>query len=198
MQKVVDIIGFLSDQLLRGWAAFWVAKYLHRAYEANEITSCRYFFTTVYLSCVESAVLALSRMLLSYQDSIGIEYLLNCASQNVKDFPHADEKTILNSISSHKQQLSSIDPFLQSLRRNRDQTLAHLDRKYVTNPVKITSIPNIDMQEAEGTFRLVLKIINTYKGYAEDSELRLDSLETNIEDDLKYLIGLIDQANNRD
>lgn len=187
----MDIISFLSDQLIRGWVAFLTAKYLNLLYQTDKITSSRHFFAAAYLSCTESSILALSRIIITHGDSISVEHLLNCVTQNAARFPHADKQTVLRSVDEHMRELYRIEIFLGTLKTHRDRTLAHLDRKYVNNPTEIFATPDIDMRQVEQTYRLLLNILNTYKGYVESSDLHLSALETDIESDLDYLISLM-------
>jgi len=196
-EKIQDILGYLSNQLARGWLFFLVAKYVYQAFQSSQITSARHFFAATYLSCIESAILALSRLAVPHSDSISIEYLLNCSAQSPKAFPRAQKEVVLNSVSEHRQQLKAIGSLIANVKEQRDQTIAHLDRKYVNNPSAIFSSPPLDMREIERTFVLLLRIINTYKRYLDSSELFLNFLAPNVRDELEYLIGLIEKDNER-
>lgn len=196
--KIRDILGYLSDQLARGWLAFLISKHLYRAFQSQQITCARYLFITTYLSCTESAILALSRLTIPNGDSINIEYLLNISEKNSQAFPHAHKEEILKAVLEHKQKLAAIGSLLANIKEQRDRTIAHLDKKYINNPAIITANPPIDMNEVEKVFQLILHIINRYKGYFESSELYLANFERNIEDDLGYLLHLIKEADERD
>lgn len=196
--KIKDILSYLSDQLGRGWLALQVSKYLYQAFQNSKITSARYFFISAYLSCTESAVLALSRLVIPNQDSINIEYLLNTAKHNSKVFSNVGKEEVLKAILEHEQKLKTIASLMVSIKDHRDRTLAHLDRKHINDPAAIIANPSIDMQEVEKVFYLILQIINTYKGYLDSSELYLTNLEKEIEDDLGYLLNLIKKADERD
>ena len=193
----MDILGYLSDELDRGWIALLVAKHLHQAFENQKLTCTRYFFTSAYLSCVESAVLTLSRLIIPNNDSINIEYLLNVSEQNPRAFSYASKEEILKTVLEHKQQFGTIASLIASIKDHRDRTIAHLDRKYINDPKVIFANPPIDMREVERVFQLVLQIINTYKGYSDSSELDLSHLEREVADDLGYLAHLIKEANER-
>ncbi len=195
--RIQDILGYLSDQLGRAWLIFSVAKCIHQANQDGRITSARYFFTATYLSCAEFAVLALSRLTVPHGGSINIEYLLNCCEQNSRAFPHASREEVLHSVSEHREQLASMHSFIENVRVHRNRTIAHLDRRYVNDPSSIFATPPIDMREVEETFELLLRIINTYKGYLDSSELYLASLEPSVMEELEYLIGLIEKDNER-
>jgi len=197
-QKIKDVLGYLSDQLVRGWVALQVSKHLYQALQNQKITCARYFFTSAYLSCTESAVLTLSRLIIPNNDSINIAYLLNVSKQNPKAFSYTGKEEVLKAVLEYEQKIETIASLVVSIKDHRDRTIAHLDRKYINDPTVIFANPPIDMREVERVFHLVLQIINTYKGYFDSSELYLAHLEKEVEDDLGYLTHLIKEADERD
>ncbi|MBN1318448.1 MAG: hypothetical protein JXA42_23410 [Anaerolineales bacterium] len=197
-QKARDIIGHLAYQLARGWTTFVVAKHVHEARSGKRINCAHYFFNTVEESCIESAILALSRVLIPHIDSINVQYLLNYSEQNHRVFPRADQQTIIDNVQRHRQQLASISSLIANIKEQRDRTVAHLDRKHVTNPSAVYAYPPLNYLEIESVFSLLLCIINTYSGYLVPSEdIRLDDIEPSVVDDMSCLVKLIEQDNAR-
>lgn len=195
-QKARDIIGHLAHQLMKGWGAFFVAKHVHEARASRRINCAHYFFGIAEESCIESAFLALSRIIVPHDDSISIQYLLNYAEQNHQVFSRADRQLIMNYVGQHRQQLDSVSSLIANIKEQRDRTVAHLDRKHVTNPSAVYSHPPLDYTEFENIFRLLLRILNTYLGHLRPSEeIYLDDLDPSITEDLSYLVGLIEQDN---
>ena len=196
--KIQDILGYLSGQLGSAWRVFSVAKHIYQANQDGRITGARYFFPATYLSCTESAVLAISRLTVPHGDSINIEYLLNCCEQNSRAFPSASREEVLHSVSEHREQIANQHTFIENVKIHRDQTICHLDRRYVNDPLSIFATAPIDMKGVENAFELLLRIINTFRGYLDSSELHLASLvEPRVVEDLEYLIGLIEKDNER-
>lgn len=198
MKRVIKILGYLTNQIMRGRAAFISAKHLAQALEENKTLSSRIFFKTAYFSCIESSILTLSKLALSDKKSVNINYLLNCAEQSSNNFPYASKRVVLDSISKHKNQLLDIAPFMGIVKAQRNKTLAHLDKSHVNNPDEIFSIPDIDIQEVGKVFQLLLDIVDTYEGYARSSQLHLTSFEKSLSNDIDYLMELIDQATIQD
>jgi hypothetical protein len=175
-----------------------VAKHVHDARSSQRINCAYYFFNTVEEACIESAILALSRVIVPNNDSINVQYLLNYSEQNHHAFPRADQQTIADSVQQHRQQLASISSLIANIKEQRDRTVAHLDRKHVTNPSAVYAYPPLNYMEIESVFGLLLRIINTYSGYLVPSEdIRLDDIEPSVVDDMSYLIKLIEQDNAR-
>ena len=196
-QKIQDTLEHLSGQLIRGWMFFLASKYIHQAYKANKITCAMHFFGTTYLSNSESAVLALSKLVIPHNDSVNIQYLLNCAENSPKVFNHANKTEILQAVTKHRQELHDIALFIENIKTHRDQTLTHLDRKYINAPETVLATPPVNMNEVERAFILVLEMVNAYKGYLDSSELYLAHLEREVIDDLEFLFGSIKEADKR-
>ena len=197
-QRVRDIIGHLTHQLANGWGAFLVARHIHEARASRQINCAHYFFSISEESCIESALLALSRVIVAHNDSINIQYLLSYVEQNHQAFPSVDEKTLTDSVSRHIQELNNISSLIANIREQRNRTIAHLDRRHVTNPSSVYTHPPLDYREVEQAFGLLLGIINTYSGYLRPSEeIRLDNIDAGIDEDSNYLVRLIEEANRR-
>lgn len=195
-QKARDIIGHLAHQLAKGWGAFLVAKRIHEIQASKRINCVHYFFGITEESCIESAILALSRVIVSHDDSINIQYLLNYAEQNHQIFSRAGRQEIMDRVQQHREQLNAISSLIANIKEQRDRTVAHLDRKHITNPSAVYTHPPLNYREVENTFGLLLSIINTYSGYMSPSEeIRLDNIDSGVIEDLNYLVGLIEQEN---
>ena len=197
-EKILDIIGYLSNQMVRGWSAFLVAKNIHLAYQEGRISSSVFFFTATYQASIEAAFLTLSRILLKNRDSISFEYLLDVVSDNKSTYPPGYKENVLKTITNHKQELEQFASFRETLKTQRDKISAHLDREFVNNPGSISLIPPLDFNEGAKAFKFLLKVINAYKGYFDASVLLLSSLDSDIPEDIEYLLNLIKADNERD
>jgi hypothetical protein len=193
LSKIPNILSHLSDQLFRAWSAFLVAKHIDPILEDSHITSIRYFLTAAYVSCFESAILALSKLTIPHGESMNIEYLLNCCEQSPEVFANVDKDEILRSVRAHRQQFEKVKPLIEHVKTWRNKAIAHLDRQYVNDPTSISSIPPIDMAQVEEVFILLEKIINAYRGYLNASELRLSDYKARMAEDWEHLIGAVRQ-----
>jgi hypothetical protein len=197
-QRARDIIDQLTIQLARGWQAYIVAKHVHERRAKKRISSVVYFFDIVEMSCLESTVLTLSKLLVNRADSLTVPYLLNFAEQNPSAFPKAQEALLPDIISRHKEQLDSLEPLIANIKQQRDRTIAHLDKLHVSNPSSVTNVPPLDSYEVERVFKVVHDLINEYAGFLEPSSvLLLEALEPNVIDDVEYLTRLIEKDNKK-
>jgi len=193
--KVPHILSQLSDQLFRGWSAFLVARHIDGVLERDAIADVRYLSVTVLVACVESTILALTKLTLPHKDSMHIGYLLNCCEQDPQTFPNVDRPEILTAVERHREQLEEVKPLIECARTWRNRAIAHLDKKHVNDPELMSSTPPIDMTRVEDTFRLLEGIINTYRGYLDFSEMRLSESEARIADEWERLVGLLQSDN---
>jgi len=197
-KKARDILRHLTNLLQEGWEAFLVAKHIHEALISKRIRSTYYFFNTTERSCIESAIIALSKIVIPHDDSISIQYLLNYVEQNSQVFSRAESQTIINNVKEHRQQLNAISPLIANIKEQRDHTIAHLDKRHITNPSSLYTYPPPNYIEVENAFELLLNMINTYLGYLVPSnDFRLHSLDARIAEDSNYLIGLIERDNTK-
>jgi hypothetical protein len=193
-----EVLRLLFSQLSGGWAAFTLAKYVYEQWASGRIKSAPWFFTIVREESVEITVLAMSRLLLGHTSSISITYLLNYAEKNPGDFPGSRGNAISESVAQHRTILETISPIINNIKNQRDKTIAHLDRLHINNPAALYAYPPLDQKEVEDVFRQLLKILNVYAGYLSPSEeLKLDSINLGLGEDLEYLRQLIEQDNAR-
>ena len=191
-----EILMQLTNLLQHGWGTLLVAKHIQEARTSKRINSSHFFFSITENSCIESSLIALSKIIIPHDDSISIHYLLNFAEQNHQVFSRSDKQTIIKIIREHRQQLLAISALIANIKEQRDHTLAHLDKKHITNPSIVHTYPPLNYVEVENAFELILNIINTYFGYLSPSyDFRLHSMDSRIAEDTNYLIGLLERDN---
>lgn len=193
VQQILDIIESLMDELSRGWLNYCAAKRLHEAYGNGRLTGAPWLFWACYQGCLESSVLALSRILIDSSKSIHIHYLLDCAEYSVGVFTRTPKATVQGSVAAHRSELEGVKFGMEDLKNERNWIIAHRDRRLITQPEVILSRSGVNMAEMERIYRLVLRIVNTYAGYLDGSELRLDNLELAVSSDLEYIIELMEK-----
>lgn len=192
--RIEAILGYLSNELLRGILFFNIVKALRNAYSKQQLTSARYFFAGAYEACLRESVISFSKIVTPDQDSITIEYLLNCALQAPRAFPWTTKADLQKLVARHREQLVTFQPLLENVKVQRDRILAHLDRKHINDPAAVFAEPT-DMAEVERCFGVLLGIVNDYKGVFDNSELHLESIGAFIQEDIPYLVQLMRFAN---
>ena len=192
--KVESLLDNLSETLRDGWIYYHCAKSLNKAYTNHRITCARIFFMGCYTACLIESVLSLSKLLIDHQDSVSLHFLLNYARKTPSSFPFGTPDRIIQVINESETQLIKFEPLRQIIKFNRDKSIAHIDRKHITNPTEILEKSNINMIDVEACYHEIHKIINRFMGLQKSSELYLASFEKDIPEDLDFLLGLIEEA----
>ncbi|MBN1449746.1 MAG: hypothetical protein JW963_01930 [Anaerolineales bacterium] len=198
-ERARDIINQLTVQLAKGWQTYLVAKHVHERRASKRISSMVYFFNTVEISCLETTILTLSKLLVSQAASISVPYLLNFVEQNPSAFPEIQRERLIDLVNRHREELRLLEPLVNNLRQQRDRTIAHLDKLHVTNPSVISSVPPLNYLEVEKVFRDLTALLNEYASHMEPSSyIFLGALEPNIIEDVEYLTKLIEDDDTKE
>ncbi|MBU0494645.1 MAG: DUF433 domain-containing protein [Chloroflexi bacterium] len=192
--KTESILHQLSELLTSGWYSLQIMKVLEQAVKSHQITNARYFFVWTYQTSERESILTLAKLAIPDKDSITIHCLLNHALQSRRAFPFATPAEIKQAVARDKKQLEGFAPLIETIKGERDHVLAHFDRKLVNDPLKAFSHRPVDMTEVERCLQELLRIVNTYKGYCNNSELGMSVLERNLQEDIAFLIMLMQRA----
>jgi hypothetical protein len=195
--RMEAILGYLSHELHRGILFLNIVKALHTAYNNQQLTSARDFFAGTYEACLRESLISFSKIVMPDQNSITIDYLLNCAIQSPRVFPRITKEDLQKQVMHHKAQLDAFRPLFENVKVQRDRILAHLDRKHINDPSAVFAEP-IDMAEVERCFKVLLQILNGYKRVFDNSELSLKDVGESIQEDVAYLVQLMQFANTPD
>ena len=191
--KVNEILNILSDQLTQGWLFYFTAKHISHAFEDKRINSSIYFFIASYNACLNETILAMSKLLIEHSDSISFYTLLKYAENNPNVFIFDRAKDVKIRVKEHKKKLDSYNQLINSIREQRDRKIAHLDKKHINQPSKILAMKPVDMIKVEECYQDIHQIINVYYKYALDSELYLENIEEDVEDDINFILTQINQ-----
>lgn len=168
--KLRQIVGVLSDQLAWGRAALLAARQIDRAGREGA------FPTTVYDACVESALLALARLLVAHKDAISVTYLLNCAYHSPSAFPLPEREAVAEAVGRHRALLAEMQPLIDRVKDYRDRTIAHLDKKYVNHRDVVRARPPVALDEVERAFVRLGGVLNDHRRALDLPELDLARL----------------------
>lgn len=191
-KKIKEIIEHLSNELFWGKLFTQIAEALHKKYRENGIVDSPNFFAGTYEACLRESILSLSKLVINDKNSINLFYLLNFVKMNTGSFKYTTKENLKKSVENNKNEIQKLSSLIDSIKTQRDCTLAHLDRKHINNPSSIFSKP-INMTEVKHCFDKILSIVNEYKGYFEDSEFYLGLVEKSINDEVAYLFKVLNK-----
>lgn len=191
--KLREIVQYLSDQLTRGWAALWVAQQIDGARQSGRLRNAHAFWGTTYEASVESAILALARLIVPHKDAISVEYLLNCVYQSPSAFPRPEREAVMRTVAQHRALLGAIGPLVDRVKNHRDRTIAHLDKRHVNQQDLLESQRPIDLDEIERAFGRILAVLNAYRVYLDQPSVQLADLRAGLSEDWTDLLRLIEK-----
>jgi hypothetical protein len=189
--KLQQLLDYLTDLLFRTWSAFLLAKNLDPIIDSNDLGQERYLFSSVYVSCVESVILGFSTLMSNKDDEISIGYLLNMCHENNLVFTKLSPADVSHTVQLHRQQLAELKPLIQQVKLWRDKAIAHLDKKFVNDPVAISKMQPVEMEHVGPGIILLQTILNVYREWLGMHLLRLQKAETEMTVEWEYLVDLI-------
>ena len=191
-EKIRAVFDYLCDELDRGNHFFQIFKALEESYRNSRLVGAPYFFAGVYDACLREAILSLAKLLVLDKESINIYYLLNIATQNPEIFRFAESNKIKDTVTKHEILLENLQPFIDEVKGQRDQVIAHLDRKHINNPTKILS-NQINLTEIDRSFDVLLQLVKTYMGYYGAGDFSFGIIESNVRQEVEYILSLIEK-----
>lgn len=195
LEKLKSLLDHLTDLLFRTWSAFLVAKNLDSMSNGNDFIQNRYFLISAYVSCVESALLGFSKLMLSKKDEISVGYLLDLCNKESSAFTQVNQADVSRIVQEHRQQLTKLEPLVQQVRIWRDKSIAHLDRKHINDPSFLANMQPVDMEELGEGFILLQDIINVYRKWLRMGLIRLEVAESKMTHEWQKLSELIKRNN---
>ena len=157
------IVGALSEQLARGWASLEAARRIDSACPVQAQDCARTLASTVYEACVESAILALARLVVTHKDSVNVTYLLNCVQQSPSAFPIPERDGMARTVERHRLLLDEMQPLVDQVKDYRDRTIAHLDKRVVNHWYAVHAHPPIELDQVERAFARIGALLNVYR-----------------------------------
>jgi len=130
-EKVQQTLNQLSNQSTVGHFEFQYARCIYRARTSGRIHGAHTFFACAESSFLDEALLALSNLIFPHPDSIGVEYLLNCAEQTPEALSSANKDALMWAIANHRGKLQLLKQSAAKIQELRDRVIAHLDKKWV-------------------------------------------------------------------
>ncbi len=193
MSMLQSLLDPLTDLLFNTWSSFLVAKNLDTIIDNNDFVKVRYFSSSVQVSCVETTLLGFSKLMSNKKDEVSIDYLLNMSIKNPSVFKRVRKADVLQTVKMHQTQLAELEPLVKQVKKWRDRSIAHLDRKYVNDPANIAEMKTVDMGVVGNSFITVQDIVNVYRGWSGMGLLRLRDYALEMIAEWEYLIGLLQQ-----
>lgn len=170
-QRAHEIIGFLAGELIKGWKAFLVAEQIHIS-EKNKIGKISDELSKIIReSCLETSIMALAKITDGrdkHKQAIHIQCLFDYAEANPSAFPILqEEKSPSKIITNYRELYLQFEPTFKKVGDQRDQLLAHLDKKLLRNAHLHRNNP-ITENELKDAFAFLHSVIYTFADYLKN------------------------------
>jgi len=220
-EKIQELTGLLTAELVQGWRCYHIANSIRQAYADKRVNSMYYFLVTVRVSCENSVILTLTNLISEQKrhKTANISYLLRefeTWANKTKKFLNFTGRERLDNISrtatltlrildkgvprhiaQDREYLETIRPTVEKLESYRNTIVAHIDRKLVNDPAPLLTEPLLYQGEIESAFDMLFGIIKRYSWYL-GYEVRFEEHGRRVLEDFEYLIETIEKDNERE
>jgi hypothetical protein len=191
-KRAHEIVGFLAGTLIKGWQAFLVAEQIQICKKNKTTKISDELSKIIQNSCLETSAIAIAKITDSHKDAIHIKYLFDYAEVNPSAFPVLQkEKSRKRIITDYRKHYALFEPIFDKVRVQRDQLLAHLDKKllnnaylHVDNPVSAN-----ELKDAFACLHTIIYAFAKYLSYKDNIPTYDKSLNHKIADDFSLLLS---------
>jgi len=162
-----QILDALKNQVLVGKSYLDLAEGLLRADPVILQTAPTFFGLTMDGS-LEQAQMAIARLYDRTRGAVTVQGMLGQAAAEVNSFNRGTKEEVSEAIADSNKKVGELEPILASIRKRRNEWLAHLDPRTVADPKALAvhanlTIPDLDLafKETEG---MLVKLSCAYDG----------------------------------
>ena len=154
-EHVRDIVLY-GDAHLRIWEG--LAKEINRD-DALVGKTAPTFFGLTLEAHLDRALLNAAKTFDGHKDALSLRKVLNCAGQNKRTLAQENAKRLTELFPEAERQLKEIETNLSAIQTRRDKTIAHLDRKTVSDPQTVIADSRITLDELKKVYAVAWEII---------------------------------------
>jgi hypothetical protein len=157
----------LRRQVLVGKAYLNLAKGLLEA-DPDVLQTSPTFFGLTIDGSLELAQMAVARLYDKTKGSVTIRTMMHDAAEQLSTFQNATPKDAADVLLKSAERVIAIQPILDSIRKRRNEWLAHLDPSTVANPSALAAKAKLTMPDLEKAFReteaIVVDLFSRHQG----------------------------------
>lgn len=162
-----QMLDSLKKEVLAGRASLGIAVGLREADPVVLQTAPTYFGLT-HDGCLEISQIYAAKLYDTTSGAITIKSLLSAAQQQIESFKNGKPKEIAIAVSKARAEIGNLKEPLESIRKRRNESLAHLDPNSVMNPLDLSTTAKLTIPDLErvfdGTEKILLDISSLYDG----------------------------------
>lgn len=168
--RAQNMVGFLAGELTKGWKAFLVAEQIQLSRVNSKGVIPEELSEIIQNSCLDTSIIALAKITDSHKDAIHINYLFDFAAANPSVFPLIPNGESLDRlIIGFRKKYAMFEPIFVKVRGQRDQLLAHLDKKLLRDPALHANNP-ISEDELRDGYAVLHTIIYDFVDYLREKD----------------------------
>jgi hypothetical protein len=172
-----QILDALKNQVLVGKSYLDLAKGLLKA-DPVILQSAPTFFGLTTDGSLELAQMAIARLYDETSGAVTVQKMLGQAALEVTSFRRGTKEEVSEAIADSKKVVVELEPVLASIRKRRNEWLAHLDPRTVADPKALAAKAKLTIPDIERAFRETEKVL-----------VKLSSFYEGIVGELKFIGG---------
>jgi hypothetical protein len=172
---IIQILGSLVDEILRGKTALGIAEGLTAA-DPVVLEAAPVFFWFTRDGLLELAQMYAAKLYDAHKNAVTVLTLLAIAEQQAGSFQNGQPREVRAAIAKAKTQIAGMNIPLASITKRRNEALAHLAPKSVVNRTGLNVTANLTVADLRTVFSETEKIVRT-----------MDTLYSGVTGELRYL-----------
>ena len=185
-----QILANLRNEVLLGKAYLGIGKGLAGADPVVLSTSRTFFGLTLEASLQMSQMLA-AKLYDKTNRTVTVKSLLEMAQSKAGMFKYGTPQEVSAAVKEAETRIAALVPILKSVQERRNQALAHLDPKTVTNPAGLDVEAKLTLADLEKVFAETGAILNEFSRLWQDTTSIMRFID---DDDFTSALALIADA----
>jgi hypothetical protein len=190
--RAKEIIRAVKGNVVEGRLSMLIATKFQEATGRGLLPQTRWLYEGIGTACWRDTLMALSRLLERHHDGLTLIYLLDYSEQNPGEYPLATPEEVKQEVARQRARLAS-SSLWDAVQRLRNTTLAHTDRRHITDPPSVHIDP-ITTSAVEQAYDEALAIINALQRHLDGSATMLNNIDHLVKFDFEYLLSLFANA----
>lgn len=162
-EQIIKTLELLSSLLEEGWSYWNIARKLPEwAENDGGLLATEWLQQKLVKATYDSACLALAKVLDQSNEAMSVWFLLNLIENHPRALRRYTSVDIAATVNAQREQLLTIADLTAGLKKWRDRTLAHFDRKHL-NEVEAVQRWQPTTAQIETGYKLLFDIFNSYR-----------------------------------
>lgn len=185
-----QILSNLKNEVVFGRAYLGISKGLAGA-DPVVLNTSRTFFGLTLEACLHMSQILAAKLYDKTSGAITVKSLLAEAQSKAGMFKYGTSQEVSTAVMEAETRIAALVPILKCIQDRRNQALAHLDLKTVTNPTGLNVSAKLTLADLEKVFAETSTILNEFSRLWQDMTSVMDFVD---DDDFTSALDLIADA----